>query len=328
MNRPERIDCQAHFVPRSYLETLSKRTKHPLVEKRNGQYSIWYAEGKGYPITENTFNIDLKLQEMDKAGVDTHVVSIIIPGVDLVEPEFGLELAADYNDAVAQLEKQYAGRFYGLAALPVQDTKLALRELDRAVGKLGLRGMCLFSNVAGKCLDSEELWPLYARLEELDTPIFLHPTLPVVSDVLPGYGFEFIIGYMFDTTIATLALIFSGVLERYPNLKVVVPHAGSTVPYLLGRADMESKNPWARSDKIPELPSTYFRKLYVDTVCNSVATLQMALDCVGEDRVLYASDYPYWSLENSVELMERMPVSEETKAKIYNGNARKLLKLN
>jgi predicted TIM-barrel fold metal-dependent hydrolase len=297
------------------------------VEKERGQYFIWYAEGKGYGVSEDTYRVDLKLRDMDRAGVDAQVLSLILPGADLVEPELGRDLAATYNDAVAELEKEHPSRFYGLAALPAQDTDLALKELERAVGTLGLRGVCLFSNVAGKHLDTEELWPLYARTEGLGIPLFLHPTLPVVSDRLPGYGFEFIIGYLFDTTIATLALIFSGVLERHPNLQVVVPHAGSTIPYILGRVDYESQNPWARSDKISKPASHYFRKLYVDTVCDSTETLQMALDCVGEDRVLFASDYPYWNLERSVALIENLPVEAETKRKIFGENARRLLKL-
>ena len=327
MRRPQRIDCQAHYAPRAYLEALSRRAGYPRVEKKGEGYFIWYAKGKGYGVSENTYRMDLKLQDMDKAGVDAQVLSLILPGADLVEPDLGRELAASYNDAVAELERQYPGRFYGLAALPAQDTDLAVKELERAVRTLGLRGVCLFSNVAGKHLDAEELWPLYARLEGLGVPLFLHPTLPVVSDRLPGYGFEFIIGYLFDTTIATLSLIFSGVLEKYPNLQVVVPHAGSTIPYLLGRVDYESQNPWARSDKISKPASTYFRKLYVDTVCDSTATLQMALDCVGEDRVLFASDYPYWGLERSVALIENLPVKAETKRKIFSENARRLLKL-
>ncbi len=321
------IDFQAHFAPPGYLKVLSKRTDIPFVEKDGDTFLFHYGSGSHYHITKNSYDIQTKLAAMDKAGVEAQVLSMIIPGAEILDVKSSIELARVANDEMAEVVSKYPNRFTALTTLPLRDTEASLKELDRATDKLGFRGIMFFSNVAGMPLSDPKLWPLYEKAQKLDQPIFIHPTRPVMAEEVREYGLEIIVGFLFDTSLAALKLIFGGVLERYPALKLIVPHAGATLPYLLGRIDYQSALIPGSRDNLKAPPSEYVKKLYTDTVSMSAPALDYVYKLLGPDKLLFATDFPYWEMEPSVALVEQMQIPAQHKKGIFFKNARRLLKM-
>lgn len=321
------IDFQAHFAPGGYLKVLSKRTEIPFVEKTGDTFLFHYGPGSHYPITKNSYDIPTKLAAMDKAGVEAQVLSMIIPGAEILDIESSIELARVVNDEMAEVVSKYPDRFTALTTLPLRDTEASLEELDRATNALGFSGIMFFSNVEGMPLSDPKLWPIYEKAQKLDQPIFIHPTRPVMAEEVKEYGLEIIVGFMFDTSLAALKLIFSGVLEKYPALKLILPHAGGTLPYLLGRIDYQSALIPGSRDNLKAPPSEYVKRLYTDTVSMSGPALDYVYKLLGPDKLLFATDFPYWEMEPSVALIRQMDIPAQHKKSIFYKNARSLLKL-
>jgi predicted TIM-barrel fold metal-dependent hydrolase len=196
---------------------------------------------------------------MDEAGIDVSVLSINIPGPELLTPDLGVEGARVCNDYLHELCGRYPGRFVGLAALPLQDIESALEEFDRAVQKLHMRGVLLPSHVGGKPVDSPGLAPLFARAERERIPLVLHPTVPTWGEVLKDYSMIPMMGLMVETSIAMLRLILSGLLERYPGLILVHPHCGGILPYLMPRIEEQTEVKRRGREHISQPPSEYYR---------------------------------------------------------------------
>lgn len=321
------IDFQAHIAPEGYLKKLSARKDIPCISKDDDQYIFQYGRGSSYVITRKSYDLQTKLEDMDKAGINTQVLSIIMPGAEILDIEAGNDIAKMINDEMAEIIQKYPGRFLALTTLSLRDTNASLKELERATVDLKFGGVMFFSNICGSPLSDPKLWPIYEAAEDLDVPIFIHPTRPVMAEDVKDYGLEPAVGYMFDTSLAALKMVFSGVFDRFPKLKVVLPHAGATVPYLMDRIDYQSaKIPGGRKNISAE-PSYYVKKLYSDTVCMSGKTLKFAYDFFGPDRLLFSTDYPYVEMEPTVELVRGMDIADEYKSKIFHGNAERLLKL-
>lgn len=323
-----KIDFQTHIAPLEYGKELSKRKVLPYVKSDGSKSFIVYGEGCRYPITENMYAMDKRIEDMDASGIDMQCLSLGIPGTDCVEPDLGISLAKMVNDEISRFVDIYPDRFVGLATLPLQDIDGALDELDRSIKDLGFKGVMIYSNVSGEPLDSTRLWPFYEKSAKLKIPIFIHPTLPVMAKVTRDYELTSVIGFLFDTTLAMLRIIFGGVLEKFPSLIFILPHLGSTIPYVLARIDRSSViSPGSRAN-ISKPPSKYFIKsVYVDTVSLHEPALKCAYQTLGIDRLLFGSDYPLWDIPSAVESIERWEISEEEKDKIYYKNAIKILRL-
>lgn len=321
------IDFQAHIAPESYLKKLSTRKDIPCVTRDGDVYNFQYGQGSSYIITRESYDLQTKLEAMDRAGISTQVLSIIMPGAEILDVATGNDIAKMVNDEMAEIVHKYPGRFLALTTLPLRDTSACLQEMERATFELGFRGIMFFSNICGMPLSDLKLWPIYEAAQDLELPIFIHPTRPVMAEEVKEYGLEQAVGYMFDTSLAALKMIFSGVFDRFPKLKVVLPHAGSTLPYLLGRIDYQSANIPGSRKNISMEPGYYIKKLYSDTVCMSGQTLKFAYDLFGPDRLLFATDYPYVEMEPTIKLVQNMDISAKYKSNIFHGNAEKLLKI-
>lgn len=322
-----KIDCQCHIMRTEYLSRLEDRPGYPTAQRRDGQYTAMLGEGYRYTHVAKLFDIETKLRDMEADGIDLQMLTQSIPGPERLEPELGIALAQQEHDYLAELIGRYPQRFTALATLPLQAMDAALKELDRAIGQLGLRGVQLFSNINGKPVDAPEFWPLYARAEELDVPIFIHPTYPVMAATMTEYNLIPSVGFMFETTLAAMRLIYSGILERHPRLRVVLPHMGSTIPYLMGRIDWRSKISGQAKDATTKSFSDYFKRIYVDSANPYVPALRYGYQLIGADRILFASDYPFREPSIAVAQLEELDLATEEKEKIYHGNARTLLKL-
>jgi predicted TIM-barrel fold metal-dependent hydrolase len=321
------IDVQTHFIPKAYLEMLRPHQGLTAIRATQGAYHVEYTSGLSFTVDETLLDPSGWLKEMDAAGVDLAVLSLHLPGPEQFSAEVGVPAARLANDCLAETIAAHPSRFSGIATLPVQDPAAALDELERCVSELGLKGVQWFSNAAGKPIDSPELMPVYQRMAELGVPLFLHPTYPVMAEVMKEYYLTSTVGMLFDTSLAALRLILGGVMERLPDLKVMLPHMGSTLPYLIGRIDHLIGARGRRLDHLTRPPSEFLKRFYVDTVNPSAPALRFGLEHFGAGRVMLGSDYPWHGFQEYVTLIRELKLPPEDQEKILCRNAAALLGL-
>lgn len=321
------IDIHSHLIPKSYWNFLTNNKQFPKIVQNKDQDFLWYSRGLKYSIDKRMFSVEEKLKAMEKGRIDMQILSIAMPGVDLMSAADGLSLAQATNNEFAQVVAEHPGKLFGLATVPLQDVGQAIDELNRATQILGLRGVELFSNVAGKPLDDDSFLPFFERVAHIDVPILIHPTKPLMSNAMRDYGIVSAVGFIFDTTLATLRLILGGVLEKIPRLKIILPHIGSTIPYLIARIDNQFNINAECRQKISKLPSEYFKRIYVDTAQSFYEpALACAINLLGPDKVMFGTDYPFADLESSRKFVSsKIPC--EYKTKIMSENAQKLFKI-
>ncbi len=321
-----RIDTQCHFFPEPIIQRLERRTDFPRVVRADGATKLVLSPGTVLPLVPGMNDLALKLETMDKNAVDVQVLSLNMPGPERIEGPEADELARIAHDALAEIIQKHPDRFWGIATLGFHDMQASLRELDRAVNVLGFKGVQLYSNIRGRALDDPFLYPFYTHCQDLDLPIFLHPTVPVVEAAMPAYQLSAMVGSLFDTTLAALRLILSGTLEKFPRLALVLPHVGSTIPYLLGRIDHLSQFLPGGRQHITRAPSEYFKRFYVDSVSSFQPAINYCYSLTGADRILFGTDYPWVPVELSKGLVDGMPIPQDEKELIYSGNALRLLR--
>jgi aminocarboxymuconate-semialdehyde decarboxylase len=320
------IDTQCHWHARSYFEALARRKRAPRAEPLEGGYRIWITDDVSSDIPSLACDIEPQVAELQAAGIDVLLTSMGAYGVDRLPADEALELAMAVNEERVAAEKAYPGQVYTLALIPMQDAAAGIAALDHAVRNLGMRGVCILSNIAGESIATEGRRPIFARAQELDVPVFIHPTHTVMEDRIRRYGHEFTIAYMVDSSFAALDLIFSGFLDDLPRLQVVQPHVGGVLPYLAARIDYEYSKPWAYGRELPRPPSEYLRRLYTDTVNRNPGSLQLAHRAYGADRILFATDYPYWTPVGEADFV-RASIGAAEADLVLGGNATALLKL-
>jgi aminocarboxymuconate-semialdehyde decarboxylase len=270
-------------------------------------------------------DIDLAKAHLRDIGADGAVVSTYISWHRYTLPlEHGLPLCRLINDGLAEWLKGERV-FRGMATLPLGDGPAAAEELRRCTKDLGLIGAMLVTNTGdGKSLDAEHLEPLWQMAEELDAPIFLHPSNVAGRDRLYGWALENLIGNPLDTTIAAASLILSGVLDRHPRLKIVLSHGGGYFAFGVGRLTHGYHNNPATRRTAKEPPDAYVRRFYYDTILYHPAALRYLIDLVGADRIMLGTDYPF-NMEppNAVRAIEALEIAREESEKIL-GNAAEL----
>ena len=322
------IDFHNHYYPDAYLNELERGNTNARLERDGQGRLLVHYPGDYNVVAHGHRDLDEKIRAMDEAGVDVHAFSLTTPGVHIEARERGIALARIVNDEFAAAMQRYPGRFAALAALPLQDPDAAVAELERAVG-MGHRGVLIFSNINGRTLDEPEYFPLWQRIAELDVPAFIHPTNPPALGQLADYRLTALMGFQFDTTAAVTRLIFAGVLERLPNLKLVVGHLGGTIPFMAERVQRGYEVYPECREHISKPPSEYFRRIYIDTVNFDPNALKLGLAFAGPDRIVFGSDYPHQVgyIDRALNAVRGMPISEDEKKKILGGNAAALLKL-
>jgi predicted TIM-barrel fold metal-dependent hydrolase len=321
----ERIDCQSHLFSEEFLGLLEKRSESPYVVREGKDRYIVINEWKRRIMPKHT-DLDAKLSDMDRTGITMTALSINDPGPEY----FGKDspaMAVLLNDFIADAVRRHPDRFFGLATLPFDTPDSMLKELDRATGKLGMKGILLYSNLNGRFPDEEPFRPLFAEAERRGVPILLHPAYPVTYQATQGYEMTAMLGLMFDTTIALGRLILSGVLDQHPNLKLVCPHVGGALPYLIGRMDHQTMVLKRGADHIHHAPSEYLKRVWLDTVTPIGLGIRFAYDFAGPDKLLYASDHPWVDPQIVIDQVENQKFSSIDRAKLYAQNARELFRL-
>jgi len=289
-----KIDIFPHITPKKFLDALEKQTssRFPLRDVITAASSLT--------------DLEARFRIMDKYPDLVHVLTVSSPPLEVIAgPKEAVELARLANDEVAELVTKYPDRFVaGTALLPMNDIDAALEETDRAINELRFRGVQIFSNINGKPLDSPEFMPLYERMAHYNLPIWIHPRRePAFADYQTEnrsrYAIFSVFGWPYETTVAMARLVFSGVLEKYPELKFITHHAGAMVPYLaqriVGAYDFDEsrvKVKFMRSLRQP--PIEYFRMFYNDTALyGNTPALMCAHAFFGAERLLFGTDMPY-----------------------------------
>lgn len=324
------IDVHAHWHAPAFVALLEKEgAANGAKVGRNAQGMVTFsAPGLGTVFQPQYIDLPTRLKHMDTQGVDMHALSLTSPMVYWAPSALGAKLAQVYNDELVRAHKEYPTRFVGLATLPMQTPTLAVQELDRIGRAPGIRGVYLATHVNGKNLDEKEFFSVYAKCEELGLHIYLHPVDPIGGDRMRRYYLRNFLGNPYDTGIAAASLMFGGVMDAFPKLEVVLPHAGGTYPALIGRMDHGvTVRPETRHMTRP--PSAYLRRFHYDTISHHVPLMMYLVGLVGADRVVLGSDHPAdMSYEAPVAFVDRLteiPVRERDL--ILGGNAQRLLKL-
>jgi predicted TIM-barrel fold metal-dependent hydrolase len=304
---------------------MSRRRTDPRVYVKDGvrvlQMGDWLRK-----VPPLYTDVAAKLATMDAAGIAQTALSINDPGPEWFGAD-GPAVAQMLNDFIAGLVRRHPTRFFGLCVLPLQDIAASLAELDRCVRQLGMKGILLYTNLAGRFPDEPEFRPLFARAVELDVPVLLHPAKPITTDLVKAYEMTSTLGNMFDNTLALTRLILSGLLDEFPRLKLVCPHLGGTLPYIVGRLDHQIHVLKRGPQKLQRKPSDYVRSIYLDVVSPLPEAVRFAADFSGPDRLLFSSDHPWVEPQLIIDTVGAARLSAATEEKVYVGNARRLFGL-
>lgn len=318
----DRIDCQSHLYDPAMLDYLEKRTADPLVYRKDGTRYVKMGDWHRKVLPDHS-DVGAKLKAMDAAGIRLTALSINDPGPEWFGDD-GVRVARAANDYVANVVKQHPTRFFGLCVLPLQDVPAALKELDRCADRLGMKGILLYTNLAGKFPDEPEFRPLFARAEAMGMPVLLHPAKPVTTDIVKTYEMTSFLGNMFDNTIALTRIIMAGILDRHPKLKLVCPHLGGTLPYIVGRLDHQTQVLKRGPKYLKKPPSEYLKQVYLDVVSPLPLAMKFAYEFAGPDRLLYASDHPWVDPSLIADDLRSLKLPAADERKIFTDNARKL----
>lgn len=355
-----RIDCQSHIFPRAYIDVLAQNPHPPQIEllstagddsdgstgsnsstgDRRSQstppstssvqyadeFVITYGDVQQFRLREEMYLPKRKLRDMDKAGIDMALISTNIPGPCMLTPDLAVKGAQAINDAIGEMMHQHPDRFAGLASLPWQDVDATIDEMDRVHG-LGFCGVMLYSHIGGRPVDDPTFDPIYKQAEAKELPIVLHPTVPTWGETIKDHSMIPMMGLQVDTSFALLRLILGGVLERHPKLKVVMPHVGGVLPYMMGRIEHQTEVMGRGRAHIKQPPSAYMRHIYLDTVSPSAQALCYAYEFSGPEHLVFGTDHPWVDPQLFVTLVEEMDIPDSEKAQIFGGNAKELFDL-
>ena len=330
------IDIFNHFMPKAYFDRLGDFIPgHPVLT--------------AFPRLQPLVDLDARLRLMDEFGEMQHVISLANPPPELIAgPDKSPELVRFANDSLAEVCRKHPDRFPAfIASLPMNNVEASLAEIDRAVKTLGARGVQMFTNVAGKPLSAPEFRPLFARMVQHDLPVWVHPMRAAqFSDYATEKELQneiwFSFGWPYETTACMTRLIYSGIFDEMPALKIVSHHMGGMIPYFTGKIQLgfrqiffgaPEKNPVAAEAGLKKPPVEYFKMLYADTALGEVAPTRCGHAFFGTKQCLFASDAPFDSeqgrglLRRSIDAVNALEISQAEKDAIFAGNAKTLLKL-
>lgn len=334
-----KIDIFNHVMPQRYLELMKLHASDQGIIKRMSSIPMLW-------------DIEARVRMLDEQFPDVQqVLTLSLPSPELVGgPELSPELARVANDDMAAMVARWPAKFPAfIASLPMNNPDAALMEMDRAIGSLGARGVQVCTNVNGRPLDEPELFPIFERVtNHHDLPVFMHPARPAtradyVNEPISKYEIWQVLGWPFETSVAMARLVFSGMFEELPTLRLITHHCGAMIPFFAGRAETLWAQLGSRSadgadadllKRMKKPPIEYFRMFYADTVLGgSASALRCGLDFFGSDRILFASDCPFdpeggpMFIREGIRSVEDLELSAEDQEKIYRTNALKLLRM-
>jgi aminocarboxymuconate-semialdehyde decarboxylase len=324
------IDAHAHILTEETMALIQREVPGYRLKLRDvdGDFGTLDMGAISYPkFPRGGWDVERRLGDMERAKFDLQVLSVL-PQTVAYEEEVALALALSQiqNDQIAALVKHHPDRFLGLGTVPLQSPDASVTELRRCLSELKLRGIMIGSNVRGRNFDDPALEPVWAAATELGAFIFIHPTTTAAADRLKDYYLRNFIGNPLDTTIAAASLVFAGVLDRHPSIKIYLSHGGGFLPYQEARF----VHGWGEREESKKAlkvsPAASLGRFLYDTILHARKPLEFLIGSAGAGRVLLGSDYPYdMGQYDSVDLIGSLSIPEADKAKILAGNAQRLL---
>lgn len=323
------IDFHNHVYPPEYVQALQAGPSAYKVTYDADNNPVLHSPGDYNILVPGHRLMDFRATVLKQAGVDRQAISFTAPGTLIETPERSVELSRMVNKAFAKIQQERGDHFVALATLPLNNPRACVAELEYAISELGLKGAALFSNANGVALSDRRFWPLYEKANELSLVFFIHPNYPVGVEAMTDYMLMPLVGFPTDTTLAAASLVFSGVAERFPNIKWVLGHLGGAIPYLAERLDRGYEAYPQCKGNITKPPSEYLKSFYYDTVNFDVKALQLAIDFAGTEHLVAGSDYPHLigSLDKMVASINQLDITTKEKEDISGGNAARLLRL-
>jgi aminocarboxymuconate-semialdehyde decarboxylase len=320
------VDLHFHYTPAFFLDEIRRENPWAKSLTGSGESLRMRFGGLEIPLSPEHWDVGRMLSRMDALGIDLAAAS---PSPLLFHSQWPAEQVAPLhrriNEALAELAREHPSRFAPLGAVPLQDPERAVVELERCM-ELGLAGVEIETQVGGRNLDDPGLQPFFARAAELGAVVFLHPFAVLGGDRMRSFYLSNLVGNPTETAIAIASLIFGGVLERYPGLKIVCAHGGGSTPALCGRWDHGAR---VRPElaHLEVLPSEALRRFYFDSLTHSPRALELLVRSVGADRVVLGSDYPWdmGDLDAVQHVAEAAFLNAEERRMILGENALRLL---
>ncbi|RHW33398.1 amidohydrolase [Lysinibacillus yapensis] len=318
-----RVDFHTHIIPEDFPDLAAKYgdERFPTMIKTCDCGAEIMVKGKTFrKITDQAWDAEKRIADMDKEGIDIQVLSPIPVTISYwANPEAGLELAKVQNDFIASVVQEFPNRFIGLGTVPLQSVEIAIQEMDRAVHQLGLKGLQIGSNVDGLNLDDSSLFPFFEAAEKWNVPLFVHPWATLGGERMPRHNFMYMIGMPSETALAAGSIIMSGMLDKLPNLKLCFAHGGGSLPYLLPRMD-KGWEVWPDIRQTEKPPSYYAKKLYYDSLVYDPVNLQYMIERFGTKQIIAGSDYPFLLREvPSGKVVDDLEALSEEDAKLILG---------
>lgn len=327
-----RIDIHSHYISRAVLDEIRRvgaRCDTPYEDRAGVGIFVHTPERPYGPIKPTFYDIDMRLAHMDREQIDRQV---------LLAPPFvfyywsnaaeARALMALENDGIAEAARHPSGRMLGFGTVMLQDVAGSVREAER-IKKLGLRGVEIGSNVNGLGLDDARYFDFYAAMESLGLALLIHPHNVAGQERMGDYHLRNLVGFPSDTTLAAAQLIFSGVLDRFPRLRICLGQAGGFLPYIVGRLDAgyRARPECRRNIKRP--PSDYLRSFYYDTIIHSARSSAFLIDTVGAERVMFGTDFPFDMNATSpvAEIETQQSLTAEQRQRVYGVTAAEFLRL-
>jgi len=333
------IDVHCHWYPREYMDYLQTRssTESPYCIHDGGtHYRMWY-KGVCVAHIDRAGHYDLKarIEDLDKAGLDTQLLSITIPGPESLERDKGIYWAKKLNDALAKAAQDYPGRLYHMASLPYQDPDEACKELERC-HQMGCVGVQMFSNFNGEPVFLEKFHGIYDLANKWELPFLMHPAVPLTAPIMDMMKIPYQLwGYTLDTSMAVVSLIFQRVLDKFPKMILIHGHLGGTVPYFVRRLQDSYKGygkEWGIELKeSPDL--TYKKRVYPDTTSFYVPAMKCCLEWIGPEHMVMGTDYahrvgdPEGAIKAIKDVGKEVGLKKEEVDLILGKNVEKLFKL-
>jgi predicted TIM-barrel fold metal-dependent hydrolase len=308
--------------------------EHFLIPIARERYTGYHAIRAHQPVEKLLDLGALRLKEMDAAGIDVQVLSLVQPGAQAFDAAEAVALARQANDALSEAVSAHPDRFAGFAALPTADPKAAADELERTVTRYGFKGAMINGLTDGAFLDDKRFWCIFERAQALGVPVYLHPAIPhpqVIDAYYRGYlkgDYPVLMGAVWgfgvETATHAIRLMLSGVFDAYPRLDIILGHLGETIPFALWRLDWTINHLTGKSG----FADIFRERFHVTTSGNfSHPALACSLMELGVERVLFSVDWPYSSNVEAVRFVEAAQISDEERQKIFHGNAARLLRL-
>ena len=327
-----RVDFHTHIIPENIPDFVEKfgGGRWPTLEKTCSCGANIMVEGSIFrEVTDQVWRPEKRIEDMDAEGVDIQVLSPIpVTFSYWADGEQAEEMSKIQNDFIADTVKQYPDRFIGLGTVPLQDVEVSIREMERCVKELGLKGIEIGTNINGKNLDDPDFTKFFEMAEKWEVPLFVHPWETLGKDRMPRHNFMYTVGMPSETALAAASLINGGVIEKFPKLKVCFAHGGGSFPYILPRLDQGWKV-WPHLRQTKEMPSYYAKNFYFDSLNYDPLNLNFMIDRFGHEKIVMGSDYPFLLREipPGKVVDDTVNLTDKQRQAILGGNALEFLNI-